>query len=577
MEGAINRTTQDPAGRRQPDATSLLAQARRLLDSNQRAAAIALCQRVADSRPDRTDILYKLGVLHRRLGNLDAALHYLRRAVAQRPDLPAIQVGLAIVLQAIGRFADALVHYDFALDLRPDDAEALSNRGLVLQTLRRHDTALQSYDRALALRPDLAAVHYNRGNLLRHMQRPADALAGYDQALALQPDFMEAMNNRGVALQLLNRHADALEAHDQALMLRPDDADALNNRAAALLVLNRHAEALACHDRALALQPDFWEAHIDRAYGLLAMGDYAHGWAEHEWRWKMPALAAVRRDLPQPSWLGESDCSGKTILLWAEQGFGDTIQFCRFVPLVAARAKVVLEVPRPLLRLLSSLPGSSQIIAQGQERPPFDLHCPLMSLPLALGTVLETIPNEVPYLAANPADVPAWRQRMSGLTGLRVGIVWAGNPWTFDAGMRAVDQRRSCTLAQFAPLAAIPGIDLISLQKGAPAAQARTPPHGMVVRDWTEHMHDFADTAALIEALDLVIGVDTSVVHVAGALGKPVWVLSRFDACWRWLIDREDSPWYPTARIFRQPQPGDWTSVMSRVAGELRGRVVSQR
>ena len=559
------------------DVARLLDRARQLQAAGRHAAALPLCQRVWDDGPDDLGTLCQLGTLYHQLSEPAAALRCFQRAATRQPDNAEVQFGLGAALQELGHPDQALVHYDHAIALRPNDAGTLNNRGSVLHALGRTDDALHSYDAALALRPTLAIAHYNRGNLFRHTNRPAEALACYDRAIALQPDLMEAINNRGVALQLLNRHAEALEAHDQALALRPTDADALNNRAAALLALNRHAEARACYDRALAADPEMAGAHVNRAYCLLAQGDFARGWAEQEWRWRLPNFREARRELPQPRWEGGPEIDGKTILLWPEQGLGDVLQFCRYVPLVAARANVVLEAPQPLVRLLCSLSGGGQIIVPGQTPPQFDLQCPLMSLPLAFRTGLATIPDQTPYLEANPAEVAVWRRRLAGLTGLRVGLVWAGNPRDFDPTFRAVDQRRSLPLAQLAPLARLRGVDLVSLQKGEAASQARTPPPGMVIHDWTDWLQDFADTAALIEALDLVISVDTSVVHLAGALGKPVWVLNRFDTCWRWLIGREDSPWYPTARLFNQTSPGDWDGVVSRVAAALRKEVVARR
>ena len=259
----------------------------------------------------------------------------------------------------------------------------------------------------------------------------------------------------------------------------------------------------------------------------------------------------------------------RVVLVHAEQGLGDTLQFCRYVPLVAAGSKLVLEVQAPLRRLLSGLPGIAAIVARGDRLPPYDAHAALLSLPLLVGTRLPTIPCEIPYLAADPRDCARWRQRLGGLSGLRVGLVWAGGfrpdqPWA-----AAVDRRRSMALAQMAPLAAIAGVSFLSLQKGEPAGQALSPPAGMVLHDFTAELADFTDTAALIEALDLVISVDTAVAHLAGALGKPVWLLNRFDTCWRWLLDRDDSPWYPSLRQFRQPVAGDWASVMAAVSAAL--------
>jgi hypothetical protein len=276
------------------------------------------------------------------------------------------------------------------------------------------------------------------------------------------------------------------------------------------------------------------------------------------------------RRFARPPWLGAEELTGKTVLLHAEQGFGDTLQFCRYAALVAARgARVVLRVTRPLAGLLATLDGGTEVISDGDSVPAFDLHCPLMSLPLAFGTTLETIPPPARLLP--PADhVAEWRRRLAALAGPRVGLCWAGDPRRNDPTARATDRRRSITLAHYGPLGGIAGPSFVSLQKGEAAAQTAAPPGGLLVHDWTDELDDFADTAALIEALDLVITVDTAVAHLAGTLGKPVWILSRCDGCWRWLTDRDDSPWYPSARLFRQPAPGDWDAVISRVVAALR-------
>jgi hypothetical protein len=273
------------------------------------------------------------------------------------------------------------------------------------------------------------------------------------------------------------------------------------------------------------------------------------------------------RDFAQPLWNGE-DIGNRVLLISTEYGYGDTIQFCRYVPLIASRARVVLEVQRPLLRLLSGIKGVAQVVAYGDPLPPFDFYCPLLNLPRLLGTTLETIPAQVPYLSADREKVAAWHERLTGYQGLRVGLAWAGNP---DLPR---DRQRSIALDRLAILASVRGVVFVSLQKGEAATQTRSPTLDMVVYDWTDALDDFVETAALIEAVDLVISVDTSIVHLAGALGKPVWLLNRFDTCWRWLLDRGDSPWYPTLRQFRQPRRDDWDSVLQQVGAAL-GRVVA--
>jgi hypothetical protein len=296
---------------------------------------------------------------------------------------------------------------------------------------------------------------------------------------------------------------------------------------------------------------------------LLLAGELTEGWAQYEWRWRLKKQLKHVRPFKQPLWAGE-ETGGRVLLLHAEQGFGDTLQFCRYAPLVAARGhRVILEVQRPLAPLLTDLPGVERVISHGDPLPHFDLHCPMLSVPGILGTTADTIPSAVPYLAAEPAMVARWRERLAALPGKKVGLVWAGNP------NMSADRRRSIELAQLASLADVPGVSFISLQKGSPALQAIAPPPGLVLHDWTVELSDFAATASLIEALDLVIGVDTSVIHLAGALGKPVWLLNRFDCCWRWLKGCDDSGWYPGLRQFRQSSPGTWAAPIAELQAAL--------
>jgi hypothetical protein len=341
--------------------------------------------------------------------------------------------------------------------------------------------------------------------------------------------------------------------------------------------LQRHAEALENYDRVIALRPDDAEAYWNRSHCLLALGQFDAGWRLFEWR-KRLGQSSGHRAFPQPVWLGQDGLAGKTLFIHWEQGFGDTLQFCRYAALATARgARVVVSVQDPLRRVIASLGPAVEVIGGCASPREFDWHCPMMSLPLAFGTTLETIPWVTPYLAADTAAVAAWRGRLAGLCGLRVGVCWAGNSRPDQPAARAIDRRRSIGLARLAPLAEVAGVQLVSLQKGDAAGEVAGAQAGLVLHDWTDALQDFADTAALIEALDLVITVDTAVAHLAGALGKRVWVLNRFDACWRWLLGRDDSPWYPTARLFRQPAPGDWDSVVGAVAAALRELVRDAR
>ena len=407
-----------------------------------------------------------------------------------------------------------------------------------------------------------SAMLLDRGIGLMERGRTMEALTAFETALALCPGNATLWARRAYALQRLGRFADAEGSCDRALALDAGHINARLVRGVARYFLRRFPEALADFGAVLQAQPD--DAGVRYNAGLihLAMGDYATGWTEYETRW-------IKSDLPifaQPAWRGES---GGTVLLWGEQGLGDTLQFCRYAPLVARRANTILQVPKSLVRLLSDIPGIAATIAEGDAKPPHDWQCSLMSLPLLFQTTTDTIPADIPYLRADPGLVGRWTERLSERPGLRVGLVWAGNARMADAAAHAIDRRRSVPPALFAPLARVAGVALVSLQKNA---TEKLPPD-MEICDWTDELGDFSDTAALIAALDLVICVDTSVAHLAGAMGKPVWILNRFDACWRWLDGRDDSPWYPTARLFRQIVPGDWANVIERVETALRAAV----
>jgi tetratricopeptide (TPR) repeat protein len=413
---------------------------------------------------------------------------------------------------------------------------------------------------------------------LRDLGLADDALASCDRALALRPNYAEAWSNRANALSDLNRPLDAQASYERALAASSTFADAWNNLGLTYVDLNRHADALACYERALSLAPDSAEAHWNRALCLLQTGDLAAGFAEYEWRWRRKRIAPSRRSFDAPLWLGDAPLAGKTILLHAEQGLGDTLQFCRYAALVAKQgARVVLEVQPELTRLLAGLEGVDVLVTAGEPLPAFDYHCPLLSLPLALRTVIETIPADTPYLFADAQASARWGSRIGEAVPrnmLKVGLVWAGGHRAHVPELRKNDARRSLSADRFAPIIEVPGIQFFSLQKGDKAAQQLAEMRerheaSRQLIDWTDELGDFAETAALVDNLDLVISVDTSTAHLAGAMNKPVWILNRLDTCWRWMLEREDTPWYPSARLFRQPALGDWDSVIGNVARAL--------
>jgi Tfp pilus assembly protein PilF len=461
------------------------------------------------------------------------------------------------------------------------------------------EQAIAAFRRCLASAPDHVAASYNLGNALIKVGRPTDAVDSYLICLRHKPDFGPAFVNlaetlRGLGLLenaqemaelgihhlpaspdaincLANVMHDRSEYSTAAMLYRrmldyvPGHAGALSNLGNALHALGRLTEALAAHESAVAAAPEEADFRFNRATTLLASGDFARGWDEYEWRWQR--ARSRPRDFGE-AWQGE-DIAGRTILLHAEQGLGDALQFVRYVPMVAERcSRVVLEVQPPLVRLMQTLPGVALVVARGDAIPAFDVHCPLMSLPRAFATRLETIPARLPYLHADPAAVAAWQSKLPRDGNLRVGLVWAGSSHTDDAGAHKIDLRRSLDLSEFAPLANLAGLHLVSLQKDNLAEQRRRPPDFPLI-DLMSEVTDFCDTAALIANLDLVISVDTSVAHLAGGMGKPVWLMSRYDGCWRWLYNREDSPWYPGLQIYRQQRPNDWPAVVTRVREDL--------
>ncbi len=484
-----------------------------------------------------------LAALH--AGRLAEAERLFRRVLRAQPDHAEALHCLGIICHRTGDHARALQFLQRALRLDQSSSPLHNNHATVLNALRRPHEALASLDRALALNPGDATLHYNRGNTLMDLLRDEDALASFSRAVALNPALRPAWQNKAVIETRLGLYAAALATCDHLIALDPDEAQPRANRG-----------------DAPQADPEFALAHWNAASICLARGDFARGWREYEWRWHDPKHAARARRFSQPLWLGQQDLRGRTILLHAEQGFGDSIQFCRYAPMVRARgARVLLEAPAPLLKLLETLDGPHELIAYGQTLPAFDLHCPLMSLPLAFGTLVDTIPANIPYLAADPARLEIWRQRLGPPAGRRIGLAWSGSAaFTGDA-------TRSAPLAALAPLVR-PGLELISVQKDLRKTD-RQAAATFGIRLFGDDLQDFADAAALIAQMDLVISVDTAPAHLAGALGVPVWLLLHQVAEWRWMTDRDDSPWYPTARLFRQTSARDWEGLIMKVVKDV--------
>lgn len=515
--------------------------------------------RVLKAQRDNFDAMHLLGMLNHQRGKAGEAFRLLTAALKLQPRSPDALSNFALVLHGLKRSDEALAALDKALTLMPGHLDALNNRGNLLLDLQRPVEAISAFDAVLAKEPRHLQARINRGNARAALGETEQALSDYDAALAMAPGHPLALFNRGNTLRAIGREADAIVAYDDALAAAPNHVGAWTNRGLAQAALNRHDDALASYERALAIAPDNADLHFNTGLSLLTNGDYARGFAEYEWRWKRAGFAP-RKDLRKPSWLGETPLAGRTILLHAEQGLGDTLMFVRYAPLLArSGAEVVLQVQPELKSLLSGLDGVMATVALGETSPPFDLHCPLTSLPLACKTDLSSVPAEIPYLHASPTKIETWRPRLEALPSLRVALAWSGRATHVN------DRNRSLTLAQLHPLLSLETVSFVSVQHELRAADATALSRYPRVIHLGDDLADFADTAAVLALADLVICVDTSVAHLAGALGRPTWVMLPFQPDWRWTLDREHSLWYPATRLFRQPAIGDWTSVIALV------------
>lgn len=595
--------------------------------------ALASYDRALALNPGDEQAWNNRAVVLKDLGRHEAALESVARALALNAHNVQAHNNRGNILNDRGDPEDALASYDFALELFPDYADAWYNRGRALQALERFEDAVQSYGKAIALNPEMARAYNNRATALRKLRRLKEALNDCERAIDLQRDYVEAYRIQGQVLRDLGRPDMAALSYEAVMVLEKNDTSAMQHRALALRdgkdyeaaleginraialepdnadlyltrgVIQRDAkdydaaiescrkvielwphhpsgytnlgrvmdelgqteEAMACYEQALAADPACALAHFNRGLLQLQQGNYEDGWRSYEWRWSAEelALSKDKRVYEQALWTGEQSLEGKTILLWSEQGLGDTLQFCRYASMVAQRgATVILEVKPELVGLMGTLAGVSRVIAKGEAAPAFDLHCPLMSLPLAFDTRVETIPAAVPYLASDPAKLAHWAGVLGEKTRLRVGVVWNGNPKYQN------DALRSITLGQFAPLFG-EDCEFVVLQKELRVTDKAVLGMKRNVRQFAAAIKDFSDTAALCELMDVIVTVDTSVAHLAGALGKPVWVLLARRLDWRWLLERQDSPWYPDAKLYRQAESG-WSDVVDKVRADLR-------
>lgn len=481
---------------------------------------------------------------------------------------------LGVTYLQSGEYAVALENIEAALKINPGNAAAYSNLGRVLHETRRYEEALASYDKAIQLKPDFAEAHYNKGNTLREMKRAEEAIVAYERAIQCRNQYAEAYQNLGVIAHEQRQLEKAIALYDQTIAIKPTHAEAHSNRGVALKALHRVDEALKSFDLSISINPKYAQAYWNKAITLLLDGQYEKGWPLFEWGWTAKQRGA-QRHTQHPLWTGLHPLKNKTILLHAEQGYGDAIQFCRFAKSVSALgAKVVLEVPRPLVEVCQTLQGVQTVMASGDPIPDVDFQCPLMTLPMALKTTMANIPSEMPYLYADATQSTHWRNKLSAFTQKKVGLVWNGGFRPHMPELWLLNAERNITLEVMAQHLQHANIDFFSLQKGDPAeAEIRGREKELWTQgnfhNFTDELHTFADTAALIDQLDLVISVDTSTAHLAAAMGKPVWLLNRVDGCWRWLIDVDHSPWYPSVRVYRQGQDRDWGPIAKRIAVDL--------
>jgi len=556
---------------------------------------------ILPSHSDNSAALHSLGIIAQQMGNHTMALEFIRKAIATNPQVPQFYNTLGLVHEGLGEYEQATLAYQEAISRHAHYAEAYHNMAIALQSQGQYAAAVEKCRQAVALKPDYAEAYNTMGYSLEKQQHYAEAATNYTQALQLKPDYVEVYNHLGVVLNELGRSAEAIENYKRALQIDPEYSEVYNNLGIALKKQEQFAEAITCFGqalhyepdfteahynlanslrdegrcaeaidsylRAIRLQPDYAEAHWNMALTLLLSGNFTEGWKRYRRRRNtdLEILTDYHRS-GKPRWDG-TPFEGKRLFVHYEQGLGDNIQFVRYLPLVKARGgKVIFETLKPLIGLLKGFPGIDELVEYRPNEPTnvgFDVYASLFDMPNVFGTMMETIPAEVPYLFADPAKAEYWRGKLAG-SGLKVGIVWAGSP------EHGNDRYRSCKLACFAPLTKIDHVRLYALQKGEAVNQIDELTGMIPIIRLSGEFEDFTDTAAAIENLDLVISVDTSVLHLAGAMGKPTWALLPFSPEWRWMLHRPDSPWYPTMTLFRQKERTGWDPVFQRVAVELR-------
>ncbi|MCE9632701.1 MAG: tetratricopeptide repeat protein [Methylophilales bacterium] len=524
--------------------------------------ALVAYDRVLNLNPHHEDTLINKGLLQYNMQRNEEAIASFDRLLEFKPKHIGALFNRALALYASQRYVAAIESYDLLLESLPHDVTIHCNRGMAFYALGMHEQAVISYDRGLMFDPNCARSLANRGTALHQLKQYEAALASYNEAISINAGYAEAYSNRGGLLHEMGRLDDALASYDTALNIYPEYAAAHCNRGVLMMDLLRHEEAMTCYNRALEIRSEYSDAHWNLGICRLRLGDFENGWSQHEYRWQVKQLANGQPHFDQPFWRGEN-VAGKTLLIYAEQGLGDTLQFYRYVKLLTDQgAMVLLKAQSALIPIFNGLNDQVTLLKESDLIPDFDLHCPLLSLPMVFNTRLGTIPADTPYLYAKPDKVAHWQGVLGDKTLPRVGIVWSGNP------AHKNDHNRSIALEKLAHLFD-PKYQIISLQKEVKTNDVSFLENHLEVLHFGDVIQDFSDTAALVELMDLVITVDTSIAHLAGAMGKPVWILLPYSPDWRWMVEREDSPWYPTARLFRQPAIGDWGGVIEKVSQEL--------
>lgn len=527
------------------------------------AEAASLCKRALQSAPGYAEGWYNLGLACRGQGLKKQAIVAFKKAASLADDNPDAQNSIGWQFIELDAHDEAEKCLQQALSLAPDFTFALSNLGILRRIQKRHGDAEMLFRKTIQTSPKLAAAYVNLSGVLNACRQFEQAKQIAEQAVELSPSSAEAWNNLSTAHFGLNDYPGAQVTARKAVSLNPEFADAWFSLGIAFHQCGNLDDALACYKKTLEIDPVYADAHWNKSTLMLLKGNFAEGWPAYEWRWKRKE-SPPKRSFKQKSLIGQGLIKGKTLLIYAEQGIGDFLQFCRYA-LEAQKqgAKVILETPRPLIGLASTLSPEITIVPQGDPLPKFDLQCPVMSLPLAFGTNLASIPKDIPYLFSSPTRTQAWKERLGAAPRLRVGLAWSGNP------EHDQDRNRSIPATLLAPLL-VQEAAFFVVQKDVRPVDIDFLTRHPEIHQYQDEFHDFSDTAALIDSLDIVISVDTSVAHLAGALGKPVWLLLQYLPDYRWLQGRADTPWYPSARLFRQPSLGDWQSVIAMVAESLR-------